>query len=80
MPGDPTPRPRIRNSEDKLYQACLDACIEGIANIAVNKRIAGARNLSYLPMRPTLLTFRQQRLLRATTSTSKLLRTRAVIL
>lgn len=33
--------PRRRNSEDKLYQACLNACIVGIENIPVDKRRPG---------------------------------------
>lgn len=80
MPGEPHPRPRIRNSEDKLYQSCLDACIEGIANITVNKRISGTCRLSHLLTRPAPLTFPQRHPLRTTQSTSKSLRTRAVIL
>jgi hypothetical protein len=33
-----SPAPRVRSSEDKLYQSCLQACIEGIENLPVNKR------------------------------------------
>ena len=32
------PLPRPRNSEDKLFEACLNACIEGIQSFQVDKR------------------------------------------
>jgi hypothetical protein len=60
MPGKTPPRSRIRNSEDKLYQACLDACIEGIAKITVDRRIASACQFPYLLTHFARLTFAQQ--------------------
>ncbi len=57
MPSKPPSRPRIRDSEDKLYQACLDACIEGIAKIAVDRQIVGAYRFLHLFMRLARLIF-----------------------
>lgn len=39
------------SSDDQLYQACLDACIEGIASFPVNKRrnSKGTCNFCHLP-------------------------------
>ncbi|CAO2651581.1 Nn.00g041510.m01.CDS01 [Neocucurbitaria sp. VM-36] len=47
-----SPAPRPRNSEGKLYQACLDACIDGIGRLQVGKRrgSSGAHKLpSFVP-------------------------------
>jgi hypothetical protein len=43
-----SPAPRLRSSEDKLYQSCLQACIEGIENLPVDKRQVSCTCKSFL--------------------------------
>lgn len=46
------------NNEDEQYQCCLDACIKGIENFPVNKRLIsiGMCNVSHLIPHSTRLT------------------------
>ncbi|KAF1938088.1 hypothetical protein EJ02DRAFT_458169 [Clathrospora elynae] len=47
MFGTPAaPSPRVRNSENKLFEACLDACIEGIENLPVDRRDSATPTLN----------------------------------
>ncbi|KAI8942129.1 hypothetical protein NX059_000220 [Plenodomus lindquistii] len=60
MPQDSaSPAPRPRTSEDKLYRACLNACITGIEQLPVNKRHVVAltthNNTNYPSSLPTNL-------------------------
>jgi hypothetical protein len=43
-----SPAPRVRSSEDKLYQSCLQACIEGIENLPVNRRQVSCTCMCFL--------------------------------